>query len=69
MKKKTSLITGSGVLGAYLAKELINRNHKVIVTSRFKKKNYKNYIKKLTQNEIICHNINKRLLKYDFKKV
>ena len=43
MKKKISLITGSGVLGAYLAKELIQNNHRVIVTSRFSKKNYKNY--------------------------
>ena len=28
MKKKISLITGSGVLGAYLAKELIQNNHR-----------------------------------------
>lgn len=42
MKKKI-LITGSGVLGAYLAKELINRKYKVFVTSRFYKKNFINY--------------------------
>ena len=45
---------------------LIKKNYIYLLK---KKKNYKNYIKKLTQNEIICHNINKRLLKYDFKKV
>ena len=43
MRKITTLITGSGVLGAYLANELINRKHKVIVTTRNIKKNYKNY--------------------------
>ncbi len=58
MKKKTSLITGSGVLGAYLAKELINRNHKVIVTSRFKKKNYKNYNFLKIQNKITFIKLN-----------
>ena len=42
MKKKI-LITGSGVLGAYLAKELIKRKYKVFVTSRFYKKNFINY--------------------------
>lgn len=42
MKKKI-LITGSGVLGAYLAKELIKRKYKVFVTSRFYKKNFTNY--------------------------
>ena len=38
MKKKTTLITGSGVIGAYLAKELLKKKHKIIVTSRYIKK-------------------------------
>ena len=42
MKQKI-LITGSGVLGAYLAKELIKKKYKVFVTSRFYKKNFINY--------------------------
>ena len=42
MKQKI-LITGSGVLGAYLAEELIKKKYKVFVTSRFYKKNFKNY--------------------------
>ena len=58
MKKKISLITGSGVLGAYLAKELISRNHKVIVTSRFKKKKYKNYKFLEIQKKIIFEKLN-----------
>jgi len=41
--KKIALITGSGVLGAYLAKELIKKKYKVYVTSRYLKKNYRNY--------------------------
>ena len=43
MVKITTLITGSGVLGAYLANELLKKKHKVIVTTRHIKKNYKNY--------------------------
>ena len=41
--KKTILITGSGVLGAYLAKEFLRKDYKVYVTSRFYKKKYSNY--------------------------
>jgi len=58
MKKKISLITGSGVLGAYLAKELIQNNHRVIVTSRFSKKNYKNYSFLGIQKKIIFKKLN-----------
>jgi len=58
MKKKISLITGSGVLGAYLAKELIQNNHKVVVTSRFSKKNYKNYNFLGIQKKIIFKKLN-----------
>ena len=43
MNKKKSLIIGSGVLGAYLACELLKNKHEVIVTSRQKRKKYINY--------------------------
>ena len=43
MNKKNSLIIGSGVLGAYLARELLKNKQEVIVTSQKKRKNYKNY--------------------------
>ena len=39
MEKKNSIIIGSGVIGSYLAKLLLMKKHKVIITSReFKKK-------------------------------
>ena len=38
MKKKKSLIVGSGTIGAYLSKLLIKKNHNIVVTSRFRKK-------------------------------
>ena len=40
---KTIIITGSGVIGAYLSLELLKKKYKVIVTSRYKKKSYRNY--------------------------
>tara|TARA_B100000902_G_C27291365_1_gene907323 strand:- start:1377 stop:2309 length:933 start_codon:yes stop_codon:yes gene_type:complete len=40
---KINLIIGTGVIGAYLSLELLRNREKVIVTSRFKKKNYKNF--------------------------
>ena len=43
MNKKKSLIIGSGVLGAYLARELLKHNIKIIVTSQKKRESYKNY--------------------------
>ena len=43
MKKKNSIIIGSGVIGSYLAKLLITKKHKVVVTSRKIKKSYVNY--------------------------
>ena len=72
MGKITSLITGSGVIGAYLSKELIKRNHNVIVTSRYLKKNYKNYkylkinkkVKFIKLNILNKNNIKKVLDKY-----
>jgi len=45
MKKKNSIIIGSGVIGSYLAKFLITKKHNVVVTSRRIKKNYVNYDK------------------------
>lgn len=44
--KKTALIVGSGVIGAYLAKALIKKNFNTIITTR-KLKNYKKNYKKL----------------------
>ena len=43
MNKKINLIIGSGVLGAYLALELLKKKEKVIVTTRAIKKKIKNY--------------------------
>ena len=43
MNKKINLIIGSGVLGAYLALELLKNNEEVIVTTRSIKKKIKNY--------------------------
>ena len=40
---KKNLIIGTGVLGAYLSLELLKNNETVIVTSRSKKKTYKNF--------------------------
>ncbi len=43
MNKKINLIIGSGVLGAYLALELLKKKESVIVTTRTIKKKIKNY--------------------------
>ena len=43
MKKIKSLIIGTGAIGAYLSKLLIEKKHSVVVTSRLKRKNYRNY--------------------------
>ena len=40
---KINLIIGTGIIGAYLSLELLKNKEKVIVTSRLKKKNYKNF--------------------------
>ena len=40
---KKNLIIGSGVLAAYLSFELLKNRENVVVTSRAKKKNYKNF--------------------------
>ena len=53
MKKENSIIIGSGVIGSYLAKLLLSKKNKVIVTSRKTKKHYINYNKLNIENKII----------------
>ncbi len=53
MKKNNSIIIGSGVIGGYLAKLLLSKKQKVIVTSRRAKKSYTNYSKLNIENKII----------------
>jgi len=53
MKKENSIIIGSGVIGSYLAKLLIAKKHKVIVTSRKIKKNHTNYKKLNIEDKVI----------------
>ena len=45
MEKNNSISIGSGVIGGYLAKFLLSKKQKVIVTSRKKKKTYTNFNK------------------------
>ena len=53
MKKDNTIIIGSGVIGSYLAKFLLSKKHKVIVTSRKRKKTYTNYNKLNIENKVI----------------
>ena len=53
MEKKNSIIIGSGVIGSYLAKLLVAKKHKIIVTSRKVKKSYINYNKLNIEKKII----------------
>ena len=53
MKKDNTIIIGSGVIGCYLAKFLLSKKHKVIVTSRKRKKSYTNYNKLDIENKVI----------------
>jgi len=53
MKKENSIIIGSGVIGSYLAKLLLSKKQRVIVTSRKTKKTYTNYNKLHIENKII----------------
>ena len=53
MKKDNTIIIGSGVIGSYLAKFLLSKKQKVIVTSRKRKKSYTNYNKLNIENKII----------------
>jgi len=53
MKKVNSIIIGSGVIGSYLAKFLLSKKQRVIVTSRKRKKSYTNYNKLNIENKVI----------------
>ena len=58
MKKDNSIIIGSGVIGSYLAKFLLSKRQKIIVTSRKRKKSYTNYNKLNIENKIIFEKLN-----------
>ena len=58
MKKNNSIIIGSGVIGSYLAKFLLSKRQKIIVTSRKRKKAYTNYNKLNIENKIIFEKLN-----------
>ena len=58
MKKNNSIIIGSGVIGSYLAKFLLSKRQKIIVTSRKRKKSYTNYNKLNIENKIIFEKLN-----------
>ena len=68
MKKEISIIIGSGVIGGYLAKLLLTKKHKVIVTSRKIKKHYINYKKLNIENKIIFEELD-ALKKKDILKI
>jgi len=67
MKKENSIIIGSGVIGGYLAKLLLSKKQRVIVTSRKIKKTYTNYNKLNIENKIIFEELDvlkkKKILK------
>jgi GDPmannose 4,6-dehydratase len=52
MKKDNSIIIGSGVIGSYLAKFLLSKKQRIIVTSRKRKKSYTNYNKLDIENKV-----------------
>ena len=58
MKKIKSLIIGTGVIGAYLSKLLIKKKHSVVVTSRLKRKNYRNYEKLKISKKVAIKKLN-----------
>ena len=58
MNKRTNLIIGSGVLGAYLSVELLKKREKVIVTSRSLNKNLINYKYLKIKNKIKFEKLN-----------
>ena len=62
MKKDNSIIIGSGVIGSYLAKFLLSKKQRIIVTSRKRKKSYTNYNKLNIENKIIFEKLNFCLL-------
>ena len=53
MKKDNSIIIGSGVIGSYLAKFLLSKKQRIIVTSRKRRKSYTNYDKLNIENKVI----------------
>ena len=77
MNKKVNLIIGTGVLGAYLSNFLLNKNEKVIVTSRSLKKKVSNYYSLKIKNKIkfVKLNVNNKkqidkiIEKYSPKKI
>ena len=77
MNKKINLIIGSGVLGAYLAAELLKKKEKIITTTRDVRKKIKNYeylkIKKKVKFEKLDVNdkiaIKKIIKKYNPDKI
>ena len=68
MEKKNSIIIGSGVIGSYLAKLLVAKKHKVIVTSRKVKKSYINYNKLNIEKKVIFEKLDV-LKKKDILKI
>ncbi len=68
MKKIKSLIIGTGAIGAYLARLLIKKNHKVLVTSRFRGRKKENYTKLKLSNKVIFKKLN-ILRKRDIEKI
>ena len=77
MKKDNSIIIGSGVIGSYLAKFLLSKKQRIIVTSRKRKRSYTNYNKLDIENKVIFEgldvlkkdNILKLLKKYTPKNI
>ena len=77
MNKKVNLIIGSGVLGAYLSCVLLKKKEQIIVTSRNKKKKFKNYKflkihKKIKFEQLDVNNVNeikKIILRYRPSKI
>ena len=68
MEKKNSIIIGSGVIGSYLAKLLLTKKHKIIVTSRKVKKSYINYSKLNIEKKVIFEKLDV-LKKKDILKI
>ena len=66
--RKTALIIGSGVIGAYLSKLLLKKRLNIVVTTRKLKKNYKNYKKLKIQNKVNFKKLN-ILKKKQIKKI
>ena len=77
MNKKINMIIGTGVLGAYLAQFLLKNNEKVVVTSRYSKRKFKNYnflkiekkVKFIKLNIYNKKDVEKNLEKYNPKKI